>query len=459
MALIDKLIHYYKLDETSGTREDSHGSLDLSVVGTVGNAAGILGNEATFGSGDNLLQSSSEVYAANGDMTISAWITPHETSRGDVIGKSGFFKIGFGITSSQWYALANFSTTSALVQSGTGFASGTRRHVLATYNAATKTVELFIDNVSVGTSTGTGTKNTPTSILFIGAERETTSGIIYNDSISDVDEVAIFDEVLTSDDRAELYNSGAAKAYPFSQQFNQAVTATASIASSLIKGMSKTLTGTATGNASVLKQMTMALSASTTITASLAKQMVVELVSTATTAATMTAIRVFLVTVEAVSTVTASIAKIPGKLLSATATITAEITKLSMLARTLQATASVTGAVLKSVSKAITATSTVTAIITKSPSKILSAVATVTSSIETLQSKILEATASVTASIVAARSVTLEATATVTATVDKVIHKTLTAVLSVVAKVIAPFWRIKYPSHGDAEDYNKKYDD
>lgn len=215
MALIDKLLHYYKLDETSGTREDSHGSLDLSVVGTVGYEAGIIGNQATFGSGDNLLQSSVEVYSANGDMFISAWITPNETSRGDVIGKSGFFKIGFGITSSQWYAVANFSTTNALVQSGTGFATGTRRHVMATYTASTKVVELFIDNVSVGTSTGVGTKNTSTNILFIGAERETTGGTIYNDSISDVDEVAIGDEIPTSDERAELYGSGTPPAYPF----------------------------------------------------------------------------------------------------------------------------------------------------------------------------------------------------------------------------------------------------
>jgi len=459
MALIDKLIHYYKLDETSGTREDSHGSLDLSVVGTVGNAAGILGNEATFGSGDNLLQSSVEVYSANGDMSISAWITPQETSRGDVIGKSGFFKIGFGITTSQWYAVANFSTTNALVQSGTGFATGTRRHVVATYNAATKTVELFIDNVSVGTSTGTGTKLTTTNILFIGAERETTGGTIYNDSISDVDEVGIFDEVLTSDDRAELYNSGAAKAYPFSQQFEQAVTATVSIASSVIKQLAKELSVTATGSASVIKQLTSSLTATASASASIAKQLAKELIANATATATMTAIRVFLVTVEAVSTVTSSITKIPGKLLEATASITADIAKLSMLARTLEATASVTGAIVKSISKAVTATSNVTASITKVPGKILSAVTNVTAMVETIQAKVLTATTTITASIDTTRAKVLEATATVTASVDKVVGKTLSATASIIAKVIAPFWRIKYPSHGDAEDYNKKYDD
>jgi hypothetical protein len=239
MSLSDNLLHYYTLDETTGTREDSHGTLDLSVTGTVGYEAGLIGNQATFGSGDNLLQSSSEVYSANGDMSISAWITPNETSRGDVIGKSGFFKIGFGITSSKWYALANFSTTNALVESGTGFASGTRRHIVATYTASSKTVELFVDGTSVGTSTGVGTKLTSTHILFIGAERETTGSTIYNDSISDVDEVGIWSRVLTSDDITALYNSGNGLEYPFPT--NQNITLTAETGTLTLTGYDATL--------------------------------------------------------------------------------------------------------------------------------------------------------------------------------------------------------------------------
>lgn len=48
MSLLDNLVSYWKLDEASGTRVDSHGSNDLTDNNTVGSTTGKIGNAASF---------------------------------------------------------------------------------------------------------------------------------------------------------------------------------------------------------------------------------------------------------------------------------------------------------------------------------------------------------------------------------------------------------------------------
>ena len=240
-------------------------------------------------------------------------------------------------------------------------------------------------------------------------------------------------------------------------EFTQAVTATASVAASVIKGLDKTLSAGATASASVLKQMSIAMNAATSVAASITKQFTRELIAAVTGTAEMVATKVYLQTLEALTTATASLTKIPGKLLDAGATATASIDKLLNLARTLTASATATASVTKGLSKTITAGASAVASITKVPGKLLEAATAVTASIDKVQAKVLEATATITATVEAGRAVIMEAAVTATATVDKTIGKLLTATLSIVAKVIAPFWRTKYPAHGDGDDYEIKY--
>lgn len=245
--------------------------------------------------------------------------------------------------------------------------------------------------------------------------------------------------------------------YTSTTTYNQDVIATATATASIIKGMSKTVSATATATASVLKQMSVSMSAGASVAASIVKQMAKELLANVSSTAQMTATKVYLETLEAIATVTGAITKIPGKLLSSTSTISASVATALNLSRTLQATASVTASVVKGLSKTLEATTSVAGSITKVPGKLLSAVASVTAAIETAQAKVLTATATITATVEASRAVIMTATTTVTADVSKVVGKLLSVTASITAKILAPFWRTKYPAHGDGEDYEIKY--
>lgn len=244
---------------------------------------------------------------------------------------------------------------------------------------------------------------------------------------------------------------------PGSNVYNQSVTATTNITGSITKGLSKTLVATSAVSASMLKQLTKSLIATTAVTASMVKQMAKSLVATTAVSASMLATKVYLQTLTATTAITASITKIPGKLLSASTAVSASIAKVSMLARTLTATTAVTGAITKGLSKTLAATTAVTASITKTPNLVLRATTAVTASISNSLAKVLVATTHVTATLIAGRAVIMTATVTTTATIGKTVGKLLKVTTSITAKILAPFWRTKYPSHGDEDDYQIKY--
>lgn len=243
-----------------------------------------------------------------------------------------------------------------------------------------------------------------------------------------------------------------------SSSYNQAVTANLAVTATLVKQMSKTLSGTATVTATLVKQMAKTLTATAVaITATIRKQMAKALNANIVVTATLLATKVTLKALEATMAVTASIVKIPGKVLSSTAAVTATLAKTSTLARTLQATAAITASVTKGLSKALTASAAITSTLTKIPNKLLAVTTAITATLDKTQAKVLSATAAVTATMVAGRAVIMTATVATTATVGKTVGKLLAVTMSITAKVLAPFWRTKYPTHGDEDDYQIKY--
>jgi len=238
---------------------------------------------------------------------------------------------------------------------------------------------------------------------------------------------------------------------------NQAITATTAITASIIKQMSKSLTVTSTSTTSFIRSVTKGLIVTATGTASIIKQMAKALTVTSTVTASLLAIRVYLQALTATTTVTGVITKIPGKLLSVTSTSTASIIKALSINLTVSATANVIVTLTKQINKTLESLSTITGSITKIPGKLLSTSTTVTATIDKLQAKILTATTTVSGVITAARAVILSATTTPVATITKTPGKLLSITLTITAKIIAPFWRTKYPPHGDDDDYNVKY--
>lgn len=76
MALTDGLVSYWKLDEASGTRADSHGSNDLTDNNTVGSTTGKINDAANFvlANSEYLSSAASTLDCGTGSMTHAFWL-------------------------------------------------------------------------------------------------------------------------------------------------------------------------------------------------------------------------------------------------------------------------------------------------------------------------------------------------------------------------------------------------
>jgi hypothetical protein len=224
MALIDNLVSYYKLDETSGDAIDSVGSNDGTVVNATQGAAGKIGTAYSFdGDGDyiNVGQPSNLNFNPRSNaFTIVAWIKVSSAYDGTIIAK------GPATVASRQYQLYTTTATDTLnaIVGGTAVDSGVvvtddNWHQVGLINyddSGTWKFRMFVDGVLDDTITASGTATNAYDVL-IGARRNnnnTDYGFVLNGSI---DEVGIWNRALTSDEINELYhlNVDNGITYPF----------------------------------------------------------------------------------------------------------------------------------------------------------------------------------------------------------------------------------------------------
>jgi hypothetical protein len=214
-SLLDNLVAYYKLDETSGPRIDSVGSNNMTDNGSVGSAVGKVGNAASF-DGTNWL-STSPLTGITSDLSISLWA--YIRSLPDAVG-------GVIANKNNWGAIwiTRFATTQILggriVQSdGTqvsfpGPASAeiplnTWLHIVLIVDSASLTATLYRDTTAINSLTYDGTiRSVAAGTLKIGLQ-----GTEYIDGL--IDEVGIWNRALTAAEIAILYNGGSGITFPF----------------------------------------------------------------------------------------------------------------------------------------------------------------------------------------------------------------------------------------------------
>jgi hypothetical protein len=84
MALTDSLISYWKMDETSGTRYDSHGTNHLTDNNSVGSLTGKINSSAYFGPAPTTKYlnhiDSSDFDVGDIDFTFSLWFLTYINS-------------------------------------------------------------------------------------------------------------------------------------------------------------------------------------------------------------------------------------------------------------------------------------------------------------------------------------------------------------------------------------------
>ncbi len=211
------LISYWKLEEASGTREDSVGSNDLSPTNAPTNAPGRLGNAAAFvGASSQQLSvaSNATLQSGNIDHAVAAWVYPASLTGLQVVvakanGDSANPPDGY-----EWSLYLNGDKCVFLISKVTGGSGNNTSSVTsdATLTAnAWNYVEGYYDDAGTLGVVVNGTVKTDASLTVPG----TSTGSLRIGAIQAtyyltgrVDEVGFWKRLLTSAERSALYNSG-----------------------------------------------------------------------------------------------------------------------------------------------------------------------------------------------------------------------------------------------------------
>lgn len=247
------LVSYYKMDEASGTREDSHGSNDLTDNNTVGSATGIIDNGADFESTNSeylsITDASQSGLDITSDLSISAWVKFESNTTAYQVISSKYLSTG---NQQSWQFRCSLDSATDAIRAdmsanGTAvtqtalnysFTTGTWYHIVFSYSASVGRVEVFVNGSSAGVMTGQVTSIfNGTAPYQVGLGNP--GGSEYLDGV--LDEHAIYSRSLNYGDVLDLYNSGTAIPYASGTAYNIAVTVGAFILTGIDTIFTKTL--------------------------------------------------------------------------------------------------------------------------------------------------------------------------------------------------------------------------
>lgn len=228
-GLLTGLSAWWGLNETSGTRYDSHSNgLDLNDNNTVGSATGLLSNAASFNKANSEYFNAADDSALDftTEFTASLWLkqVPYAGSNYEVyIAKGSFTSSSFTI-----YNRYSVSTLKILLNYNNILAqfnllsftisTSSFDHLVVRYDGSQPTnatkLRVFKNNVEL-TGSGSFLGTVPTSLLdragdlYVGYQPGQSSSYFSGE----MDEVGLWSRALTTDEIADLYNSGAGITY------------------------------------------------------------------------------------------------------------------------------------------------------------------------------------------------------------------------------------------------------
>ena len=216
MSLLTDLRNYWALDEASGNRADTVGSVTLTDNNSVTSATGLFGTAAEFDASNSemLTNTTSGFDFYTNDFTINIWATKTVDSSSFI----GLFSNRFGTVSNGWITLGTRDRILTLeVKSVTNITAsdsfnphnqGWQMYTI-TYNATSKVLTLYRNTTSAGTAgAGTPEPGDASNGISIGRWFE---GAQHWDGLSQG--VGLWTRILDSDEIDELYNSGDGLAY------------------------------------------------------------------------------------------------------------------------------------------------------------------------------------------------------------------------------------------------------
>jgi len=222
MNLYSNLISYWKMDESSGTIVDAHGSNDGTYNGALYSQDGKINTAIGFDGNDDYIDIGDVLDMGTNDFSISAWVKSAsllpDNKENQVINKKslstdvyeGYFLC---MPNGQFrFQIADGTNYLALTVGSVGeYNNNNWHHVIAVANRGTE-LRIYVDGVSVGNVTETTIGNIDTNnLLSIGnAYYSGSSHVLFNGSI---DEVGVWNRALTPTEMEKLYNSNAGLPY------------------------------------------------------------------------------------------------------------------------------------------------------------------------------------------------------------------------------------------------------
>ena len=211
------LVSYFSMEEASGNLIDSEGSNDLTVSGTVTySTTGKVDDCLDFGTNAAGTNTTSTGVNLTGDISLSFWLNADVVESGDLARFAGVGETE--ATNALWFV--NFASGGDMIVGhehdagvnqlktwDTNLAADTWYHLAMVRDATALTWTLYVDGSAFGTPY-TYTKNAnggASADLVLGYSQAAYDG--------QLDEFAIFNDVLSADEVSWLYNSGSGRAY------------------------------------------------------------------------------------------------------------------------------------------------------------------------------------------------------------------------------------------------------
>lgn len=223
MGLLTNLISYWKFDETSGTRVDSHGSNAFVAHGAFvagGSNTGLIGNAVSFdGDAANYLSvaSNATIQGGDTDLSISAWVLLGDNgSYRNVLAKYGVSALEYflhyrpDIGNYSFAVSATGSEFSRVDLTDTSWSAGTFHNVQAGHDSVNNLLWICVNNGVRNTASYSAGMYAGSADLRTGTEAE---GLYPWQG--KIDEVLMARKALTATERALIYNNQrAGNSYP-----------------------------------------------------------------------------------------------------------------------------------------------------------------------------------------------------------------------------------------------------
>jgi hypothetical protein len=251
MPLTDNLIAHWKLNEASGTRNDSHGTNHLTDNNTVTSAAGKIGNAGDFEFANNEYLSINDntdlSLSSDQDFTFACWFNP-ESFGGNARALAGKLTSTSAAGSCEWFVdlvsasevrlrVSDGTTIGNLAVTGLSLSAGTWYFLVVWHDSTANKLRLQIDGGTVNELNWTTGTRDGTAPLAIGRW-----GSVVGFSFDGlIDSSSFWKRVLTDTERSDLYNGGAGLDY---ENFAGGTTHTGSVGETLTAADSQTAVAT-----------------------------------------------------------------------------------------------------------------------------------------------------------------------------------------------------------------------